>query len=258
MSSNVQRKSSPWFADLRPKPQAQFRLFCFPYAGGNAAAIYRNWLGNSPLIEMCPVQLPGRGARIREAAHTSLDQLIQEIAPAIIPFLDKPFAFFGHSMGAMISFELTRALRRAGASLPAVLFVSGRGAPHIPDVDPPTYDLPEDEFIQELRSLNGTPKEVIEHPELMKLMIPLLRADFSTCQTYAYSAEPPLDCPIIVLGGLDDREVAPELLHPWREHTTGAFKLQLLPGDHFFLHGNAPQVQQIIARELLGLMNTKI
>jgi medium-chain acyl-[acyl-carrier-protein] hydrolase len=258
VSSNVERRSNPWMADLKPKPQAQLRLFCFPYAGGNASAIYRNWLGSSPFIEMCPIQLPGRGTRIREPAHTSLDQLVQDLAPAITPLLDKPFAFFGHSMGAMISYELARALRRAGASLPVMLFVSGRGAPHLPDPRPQTYDLPEEEFIQELRNLNGTPREVLDHPELMKLMIPLLRADFSVCQTYVYTGEPPLDCPIIVLGGLDDHEVERPLLEPWREHTTAAFELTMLAGDHFFLHSNSAPIQQIISRELRELVRPAI
>jgi medium-chain acyl-[acyl-carrier-protein] hydrolase len=187
-----------------------------------------------------------------------MDLLVQDLAPAISPLLDKPFAFFGHSMGAMISFELTRALRRAGAPLPALLFVSGRGAPHLLDPYPQTYDLPEEEFIEELRSLNGSPREVLEHPELMKLMIPLLRADFAVCQTYVYSAEPPLDCPIIGLGGLDDHEVERHLLEPWSEHTTAAFKLRMLPGDHFFVHSNSELIQQIISREVHELLRPAI
>jgi len=228
------------------------RLFCFPYAGGNALNIYRSWPDYLPRdFEVCAIQLPGRGNRIREPAHTRLDALVRDVEPNIKPYLDKPFAFFGHSMGAMISFELARALRRLQAPGPAQLFVSGRGAPHLPDPDPPAYHLPEAEFIAEIKSLNGTPKEVLEHPELMELMIPLLRADFSVCQTYSYVEGPPLDCPITVFGGLEDPKAGPELLEPWNLHTSAAFKLRMLPGDHFFLQSNKTQLLQYLSAEIL-------
>src|SRR2546423_5947476 len=151
MPDNMKREASPWVAEPRPKPQARIRLFCFPYAGGSSL-IYRNWPDNlSSEVEVYPLQLPGRGSRMQESAATQLSPLVEAIAQAIMPYLNKPFAFFGHSMGALISFELARHLRRVQASIPAQLFISGRAAPQVVDADPPTYDLPEDEFIEELR-----------------------------------------------------------------------------------------------------------
>jgi surfactin synthase thioesterase subunit len=257
MSSNIKKQTSPWVAEPKPKPQARLRLFCFPYAGGSSL-IYRNWpdtLSND--VEVYLLQLPGRASRMQEPARTRLDALVPDIAQAVMPYLNKPFAFFGHSMGALISFELARYLRRAQSPAPAQLFVSGRAAPQIVDAEPATYNLPEDEFIEELRRLNGTPKEVLEHPELMRLMIPLLRADFSVCQTYAYTSEPPLDCPITALGGLQDRDVPRENLEAWREQTTSAFNLRMLPGDHFFLNTEQAQILRLVSQELQQLLRAE-
>ncbi|MGH9759831.1 MAG: thioesterase II family protein, partial [Blastocatellia bacterium] len=157
----------PWFIRTNPRPNARMRLFCFPYAGG-AAAIYRLWPNGLPSdVEIVALELPGRGGRMKEAGFRNVSKLITAIAEVIAPRIDREFAFFGHSMGALIAFELARELRRQGRPQPQCLFVSGRRAPHIPDTDPITYNLPEAEFIQELRKLNGTPKEVLDHEELM-------------------------------------------------------------------------------------------
>jgi medium-chain acyl-[acyl-carrier-protein] hydrolase len=242
---------------IRPRPEARIRLFCFPYAGGSSQ-IFRNWPDNlSEEIEVCLLHLPGRGTRIHEPAHARLDALVDDVFKDIVPYLSKPFAFFGHSMGALVSFELARYLRRVQAPAPSQLFLSGRSAPQIPETDPPTYNLPEPEFIQAIRSLNGTPREVLEHPELMSLMIPLLRADFSVCQTYSYVVESPLSCPITAFGGLEDDEVACENLEGWRELTTSDFKLRMLPGDHFFLHSQEAAILRILSQELYPLVRTE-
>jgi medium-chain acyl-[acyl-carrier-protein] hydrolase len=165
--------------------------------------------------------------------------MVKSISEVIEPHLDKPFAFFGHSMGAMISHDLARALRRKYGVEPVHLFVSGRRAPQMPRTRKTTYDLPEPEFIEELRRLNGTPQEVLDQPELMQLMIPLLRADFSVCQTYQYEPEPPLTCPITVFGGLEDETTREELVG-WRAQTSAACtsRQPLLPS-----HGSAPAHQ---------------
>lgn len=157
------------------------------------------------------------------------------MSESIIPYLDKPFAFFGHSMGAMISFELARQLRREHRPLPLHLFISGQRAPHIPRTDPPRYNLPEPEFIRELKRLKGTPDEILEHAELMQLLIPMLRSDFQICHTYEYSPEAPLECSITALGGFDDEEVKYGRLEGWEEQTTSSFSLRVMPGDHFYL-----------------------
>jgi medium-chain acyl-[acyl-carrier-protein] hydrolase len=241
---------TPWLAYHKPVPQARLRLFCLPFAGGNALT-FRHWQsGLHPGIEVCPIQLPGRGGRLREPASTSLPATARALAEALRPYADKPCAFFGHSMGALTAFELARQLRRAGGPEPLHLFVSGSRAPQLPRTDPLTYDLPEPEFVAELRRLNGTPHEVLEHPELMTLMLPLLRADFEAVQTYSYTPEPPLACPLTAFGGLQDRDVQREQLEAWREQTTGAFSVRMFPGDHFFLNSAEPLLLTVIAQEL--------
>lgn len=225
-------------------------MFCFPYAGGGASA-YRLWAGSLPSdVEVCPVQLPGRESRLREQAFTRPDVLIPAIADALAPYLDMPFVFFGHSMGGMISFELTRELRRRGKTLPLHLFVSGRRAPQVPAREEPIHDLPEPEFIEKLRELNGTPEEVLQHAELMKLLVPILRADFAVNETYTYTDEEPFDIGISAFGGLGDVEVTKEDLELWRTQTRARFRLRMLPGDHFFLNSGKDLLTEAIARDL--------
>jgi medium-chain acyl-[acyl-carrier-protein] hydrolase len=190
---------------------------------------------------------------MRESPLTRVATLVAHLAPAIEAYSDQPFAFFGHSMGALISFELARQLRRSAAREPAHLFASGCRAPHIPDSSPPTYNLPDAEFLEKVRSLNGTPPEVLAHAELMQMMLPVLRADFEAVSTYEYLDEPPLGCPISVYGGLRDAEVSREHLGAWNRHTTGGFVLRMFDGDHFFLHQDEPQLLSVLSRELLQL-----
>lgn len=249
MTPRVINTTSPWFT-VPPNERAKIRLFCFPYAGGSDL-IFRTWgraLG--PSIAVCPAHLPGRERRLTEKPYTFAQSLVEAAAEAIIPHLDLPFAFFGHSMGALISFELARHLRRLDRTLPTHLFLSGRGAPQLGVRESVTYNLPEKEFAEELRRLNGTPREVLEHQELMELMIPLLRADFEVCQTYRYTQEPALDCPITAFGGLYDYEVSGEMVGAWREQTTRSFRLCMMPGDHFFVNSAQDRILGILSQEL--------
>src|SRR5690349_19396928 len=243
-------ETSLWFAGPRTNPNAQLRLFCFPYAGGGTL-MYRNWARNLPAtVEICRAQLPGREVRLKERGYTRLEPLVHALADAIEPFLDLPFALFGHSMGTLIGFELTREIKRRHGSTPTNLFMSAHVAPQISHRSTPLHDLPEPEFIEQIRRLNGTPKEVFDQPELLRLMIPLMRSDFELCHTYTYSPGPPLDCPITVFGGLDDHETPLSDLEAWRIQTTGPFKLFTLPGDHFFLHSSQPFMLQVISQAL--------
>lgn len=242
--------NNSWLICHKPNPGARLRLFCFPYAGAGAM-IYRTWADAlSPLVEVYSIQLPGRGTRMSETPLTRLEDVVRAIAPEIQPYLTKPFSFFGHSMGATTSFELTHYLRNMNLPLPERLFVSGRGAPQLRDTYPVTYKLPDTEFIEELRKLNGTPKELLESPELMQLMLPVLRADFSVCQTYEYTPKEPLDCPITAFGGIQDAHSSREQIEGWREHTRAAFAARMLPGDHFFLHASQNTLLRLIAQEL--------
>ncbi|MFY9622117.1 MAG: thioesterase II family protein [Pyrinomonadaceae bacterium] len=242
-------RMTPWISRQQPNPNASMRLFCFPYAGGGAS-IYRDWHKSfPPTIEVCPVQLPGRGERLGEPPFTQIKALVDATAEALFPFFDKPFAFFGHSMGALLGYELAHLLLKEKAAAPLKLFVSGHSAPHLRNREMITYDLPEDEFIAELRRLKGTPKQVLEHPELMTLMIPLLRADFEICETYRSASEARLDCPITAFGGTDDTEVPQKKIEGWREHTSGPFLLHMLTGDHFFIHTSQSDVVRTVVRE---------
>ena len=239
-----------WVSWRSPNLQASLRLFCFPYAGG-AALTFRTWPDSLPItIQICPVELPGRGKRIASVPFTRLQLLVQAIAIAILPYLDKPFAFFGHSMGGLVSFELARLLRKKYGKSPVHLFVSGYRAPQVPDPDPPIHDLPEPEFLEALRRLNGTPEVVLGNTELMQILLPALRADFAVIETYAYTPESPLACPITAFGGLQDREVSCEDLKAWQQQTNAAFSLQMLPGDHFFLQSAQPLLLQSLSQEL--------
>lgn len=239
-----------WVKIFKPEPRARLRLFCFAYAGGSAQNFY-SWPRELPAtIELCAVQLPGRGGRMGEPPFTSMPTLVEAMLPALLPYFNKPFAFFGHSMGAMISFELARQLRRETGREPLKLFVSGQRAPQLPRASAITYNLPEPEFLEELRRLNGTPREVLEHPELMSLLLSLLRADFELVQTYDYQPGAPLNCPISAFGGAQDVDIPRSELDAWREQTTAAFSLQMFPGDHFFLHSSQAMLLQRLSEHL--------
>jgi medium-chain acyl-[acyl-carrier-protein] hydrolase len=244
--------ANPWVVCFKPNPRAALRLFCFPYAAG-APTIYRGWPDKLwPKVEVCAIQLPGRGSRLSERPFTDLTSLVQSLAEAIRPFLDKPFAFFGHSLGALVSFELASMLKQADELEPLHLFVSGRCAPHLLEDEPVTYNLPDAELIEALRLLKGTPDALLAHPELMELMLPMIRADFQICQTYTYSPRSPLGCPITVYGGLHDPLATREDLEAWQEYTSGAFSLRMVSGEHFFLHSHETLLVQMLARELHG------
>lgn len=238
----------------RSHPQARLRLFCFPYAGGGAL-LFRNWHTELPAdVEVYPVQLPGHGNRLQEQPFTNLSALVEAAARELLPYFDKPFAFFGHSMGAIISFELTRALRRMNRPLPCHLFISGSRAPQIPDPHPPTYNLPDREFLHHLEELKGTPAEVFENPELLQLILPVVRADMTVCQTYLYSKEPPLDISITAYGGLYDEEVSREVMEDWVVQSNASFKIRMLPGDHFFLNTAKQLLLQMLNQDLTTLV----
>jgi surfactin synthase thioesterase subunit len=239
-----------WIACRKQNPQARLRLFCFPYAG-SGASIFRTWSDALPAdVEVCPIQFPGRGTRLMETPFTQLSPLVQALAQALVPLLDKPFAFFGHSLGALVSFELARQLRRQAGIQPIHLFVSADRAPQIPQRDRPIHALPEREFLAELSRLNGIPGKVLEEPDLMQILLPVLRADFAVYETYAYSAEAPLNCPFSIFGGLQDTRVSRGDLEAWRNQTSVSFSLQMFPGDHFFLNTTQPLLLQLLSQEL--------
>jgi len=179
--------------------------------------------------------------------------MVRSVQQALGPYLDKPFVFYGHSMGGLIGFELTRLLRKEGGPQPLHFFVSGCRGPQAIDRERITYNLPEPELLEELRTLNGTPEEVLDSPELMQVMLPILRADFEVVETYEYSLAPPICVPISAFGGLQDEKVEWRHLEAWREHTTAHCSVRMLPGNHFFLRTAQHNLLRIIARELLTI-----
>jgi surfactin synthase thioesterase subunit len=201
-------------------------------------------------IEVCPVQLPGRENRLREQPFQQFAPLISTLAEALRPYLTVPYAFFGHSMGALVSFGLARQLRRQNDALPMHLFLSAYRAPQIRNAEPPLHQLPEAEFVGKVLSLNGTKREVLADDELRKFFLPILRADFAVCETFDYTIEAPLACPITVFGGLQDSRVPPHDLAAWKEQTSSHFTQRMLPGDHFFLQTMRTPLLQLISQDL--------
>jgi medium-chain acyl-[acyl-carrier-protein] hydrolase len=241
--------SAPWVISADPRPDAGHRLFCVPHAGAGPS-VFREWPASvPPSIEVCAVHLPGREGRLLEPPCAALTALVEQLDHAIRPWLDRPFALFGHSMGALIAFELARRLRVRGDQAPTRLFVSAHRAPELPARGPRLHRLSDAELMLTLRHLHGTPAEVLANVELMRLLLPTLRADCTLCETYEYAPGERLACSIVALGGSSDPGVAVSELEAWRGHTRGSFELRLFPGDHFYLHaGRAALLDFIITR----------
>jgi surfactin synthase thioesterase subunit len=247
--------ASRWLTRPDPTTEASpVRLLCLPYAGGGAS-LYRQWSAALPGTDVVAVQLPGREERITEPAIASIGPLVSAVADVVSPMLDRPFAVFGHSMGARIAFELTRELRRRGEALPALLFVSACKAPHIPRVPtPPISTLPDRLFARLLQGMNGTPPEILDDPEFMRTVLPTLRADFAVVDTYEYDDEPALGTPIHAFGGTQDGEVREDDLLAWQAHTTADFTLRMLRGGHFVVRTAAREMTRSIATDLSALV----
>lgn len=246
--------TNAWIFGARPNPQARFRLFCFPYAGGGAS-IFRSWLNGLPAeVEVLPVQLPGRENRLKEPLFDRFTSLLEALVEALHPYFTVPCAFFGHSMGALVGFELARQLRRQYDLLPVHLFASAYRAPQTPIMGQILHTLPEPALVQKLLQLNGTKREILENDELRQFLLPILRADFAVCETYQYVDEEPLACPITTFGGLQDTRVNRFELAAWREQTSSRFTQRMLPGDHFFLQSARVPLLQIIGRELVSYL----
>jgi medium-chain acyl-[acyl-carrier-protein] hydrolase len=246
---SIMGATDPWIPYRWPRPTARVRLLCLPHAGAGAS-IFRAWADGFPDdVEVAAVQLPGREARIGEAPIAAMRDLVPRLTDAVRPYVDLPFAIFGHSMGALVGFELARELRRRSLPRPFHLFASACRAPQFPDRDV-VHHLPDAELVAHLRALGGASEAVLANDELMQLVLPALRADAAVTETYAPTDEPPLGCPITVFGGREDPKTAHPELDGWREHTLGAFALEYFPGDHFFLQSARPDLHRTILRAL--------
>lgn len=220
------------FLPLQPGRQSQLRLFCFPHAGGGTT-LFDGWpAALPPNVQLCPIYLPGRERRAHEPPVPTLPALVEILAGDLLPYLDCPFVLWGQSMGALIAFELIRHLRTMRGPQPIHLFVAACPPPHLFSVERTINHLSKEDFVQELRRLRGTPEHILRNAELLDMVLPVLRADFSICETYTYLAEEPIDCSITAFGGTQDFPV--EHLAAWSLHTRQTFSYRLLPGDHFF------------------------
>jgi len=217
------------------------RLFCFPHAGGGAAA-FNGWADRLPRsVSVVPM---------RASRRTGMAAMVESLADALLPYLGAPFAFFGHSMGAVVAFELARLLRCRQLPLPRILVASGARAPQFRRGHVPPPEPTEAEFVDALRRLEGTPGEMLDDPEWLRLILPPLREDAAVYHNYVYAEEPPLDCPIRAYGGVDDPNVRREHLEGWREQTTGTFETRLFPGGHFYLQTARAEFLAALARDL--------
>ena len=227
------------------------RLFCFPHAGAGASA-FRAWSRTLPAgVDVLAIQAPGREARLDEAPFQDLPPLVAEAAGALEAHDDCPMAFFGHSLGAMVAFEVTRELQRRGGNGPIRLFVSGCRAPHRAPRSSPIHGLPDADFLQELGRLGGTPHEILGQDELMGLLLPGIRADFRLAASYLTSTTARVGCPISAFGGREDPEATAEDMAGWALHTTAGFRFRLFPGAHFFIFDEPVGVVEALAIDLL-------
>lgn len=217
-----------------PNPNDEMRIFCFPYAGGGASA-YRNWETYFPkYIGVYPIQIPGRENRITEKALTNMEELVDEIVDAMTPYFGVKFLIFGHSLGAKISYEVCNKLREEWHITPSHLIVSGSRAPHFSEPSP-LHSLKDEEFIEQMKRYSGMSKEFLENKELLKLFLPIFRADFTLDETYIFSKYEKFQFPITALYGDRDHDSEIETVEAWKEYTNVGFDKKVFSGEHFFI-----------------------
>ncbi|MGV9767015.1 thioesterase II family protein [Micromonospora tulbaghiae] len=230
-------------------PDAPMLLYCVPHAGGGGS-FFRPWRAVlEPYLGVCPVVLPGRESRLSEPPYTSIEHVVPPLAAAISAHADRPYALFGHSMGAVVAYETARRLS-AGPGGPARLFVSGRRAPHLPARRPDRHTLGADEFLPAVAALGGTPDEVLRRHDLMALFLPGLRADFAVNETYRQLPGPPLRCPVSAFTGDADPEVDVVEMRSWAEVTSAGFSLRVFSGGHFYLAGPPAELAEALLADL--------
>jgi medium-chain acyl-[acyl-carrier-protein] hydrolase len=242
----------PWIK-LSKGENDYFRVFCFPYSGATAQ-VFR------PLTQLLPegisiysCELPGRGRRFGEEIPGTLTEIVEETFLSIKKIIDRPYVFFGHSLGGKIGYEMARYIRTHNHPLPKHLFVTGVRAPQVPKREKNTFDLPRNEFIEKIKEMGGTPEEIINNEEMLDIMVPILRKDFQIYETYRFTPDIPMPFPITAIGGIDDKFVTKEDLEQWSIHTSSLFDMHMLAGDHFFIHDNMNKIAQLITKAISSI-----
>jgi surfactin synthase thioesterase subunit/acyl carrier protein len=248
-----ERVETPWLIAGPHRSEVRLRVLCFPHAGSSGAT-FSSWAAQlPPEIDICGVELPGRGSRRAERPLVRMRALIAAAVSGLAPAMEKPFAIFGHSLGALIAFELVRQLARQGGPQPLGLFVAGCRAPSLPAARPPIYASTEDELVHELDALNGTSPEILGNPEFRRIFLPALRADLEIGDTYAYRSGPALSCPVFAYGGLDDADARPDELKEWAREVERPLTTRFYPGDHFFLRTSEEVFLSALAQDLTSV-----
>ncbi|MEV8016418.1 alpha/beta fold hydrolase [Streptomyces sp. NPDC086554] len=241
-------ETGPWIRRYRPAPNARARLLCLPHAGGSAPFYLPFARSIGPDVEVLAVQYPGRHDRDDEPGVDSIHGLADALLAEVLPYGDRPLAIFGHSLGAMIAFELALRLEEKGAT-PLVVFVSGRRAPSRRRADDRAVHLSDEEvLIAELRALSGTDARVFENKELLRMALPAIRNDYKAAETYRYVPGPRLAAPVRGYVGDDDPKATLDEVRSWSEHTDGGFEMSTYPGGHFYLSDQ----MQVVAAAVRG------
>lgn len=236
-------KRSPWFpVQHNSANQAPMRLFCFSFAGGGAAS-YHSWSSElSPHIEVCPILLPGRDGRLKEPFITDFGIACEQISDAIVDFLDKPFLIYGHSLGALMAYQVVINLRSKGLKLPQHCFFSAHRSPDLPYPHPLTEQASDQDLIDWLIQHDGIPKQILDNQDILDFMLPRIKADLKLCESYHCQNIAPLAMPITSYRGKDDHMVTEQEMSGWKNQTTNLFRYQQVLGDHLFLRSNAAPV----------------
>ncbi|WP_206797401.1 thioesterase II family protein [Amycolatopsis sp. MtRt-6] len=244
--------SGGWFPADVGAGSAGCMLFCFPHGGGGAEQ-FRRWKADMPPhIELVPVLMPGRESRFAEPLLTSVAAVVAAIVEPLTACARRPFALFGHSMGALLAYETAAALADRGLP-PSHLIVSGHHPPHLPSRAPVLHDSADQEFAERLAEMGGMPADLLRNPEMMDFLLPRFRADFEICETYRYAPRPPIPVPVTVLAGREDPAVDVSELGRWGELTTEGADVHVLDGGHFWNTG--PQeagVRALVVSSLEG------